>query len=327
MNGLFDTILVATEGSENGDRAVAFAVELAREHGGTLTIAHAVDASAVVVASASEGGLNPQAIVDELDDAAKQIVARASERAAAAGVSAAACTPHGRPAEAVVAAAHERRAGTIVVGTQGKRGLQRMVLGSVAVEILRRSDIPVFVVPPNCDGTSAKIERIMVALDGSDTSDAALEFAMVLAAAEHATLVLCNAIDTRGVVGKSNIYGYDALPVIQDMREAANEMLARCGKAVAARGLAYERTIVDGVAPHAIVSAAKDVRADAIVIGTHGRTGLPRMFLGSVAEGVTREATVPVAVVRTVRVHDERPAVENEGALERAFARDPLSAY
>jgi nucleotide-binding universal stress UspA family protein len=303
------TILVAVDGSENGDRALSVAIFLARDYGSKLVIAHVIDAAAAEApysAGFSSGG---SLVVRELEVVAQDLLARGAASAERAGVPVTTQSLNGWPTEAIVACANEQHADALVIGTQGKTGLERFLMGSTAVEVLRRSVVPVFVVPPTCAGPEAPLERILVALDGTETSEAALGFAETLARSKRATLILCSAVNSRDLFDKAATYGYDPSQLYEDLQRVAEERLAKGAARVAAAGLESETAVVEGEPAHAIVRAASSRGADAIVVGTHGRAGLQRLFLGSVAEGVTRTATVPVIVIGPERVAAARDVV------------------
>jgi nucleotide-binding universal stress UspA family protein len=175
MTGIFRHLLVATDGSATGNRAVAFAVSLAQRHNSDIVFCNVVDhAAAVAESSTANGGFGVLVpLVQSLDDAANSILAEAAKRATDAGVTATTAVLDGQSAPAIVMLAHERNVDAIVMGTQGKRGLERFFMGSTADGVLRRTDVPTFVVPPSAGDAEPSFERILVAIDDSDPSDAA----------------------------------------------------------------------------------------------------------------------------------------------------------
>lgn len=110
--------------------------------------------------------------------------------------------------------------------------------------------------------------------------------------------MLCHAIDPNDVYEKAGTYGYDPTPLLDEMRAHADVVIGRARERLA--GAEPITTIVEERASWAICGEAERREADLIVIGSHGRRGLQRMFLGSVAEDVVRHGPVPVLVVRTV---------------------------
>ena len=138
-------------------------------------------------------------------------------------------------------------------------------------------------------------ENLLVAVNGSPCADRALELAVMLAKAEGSKLVICSVANPSALYGQPPAVVELALEQIRDdARHAVNQAL---GKARAA-GVTAEGCLLDGGPAYEIVLYAGKIHADAIVIGTHGRSGLKRLFMGSVAEGVLRAAAMPVFTVR-----------------------------
>lgn len=137
-------------------------------------------------------------------------------------------------------------------------------------------------------------KMILVATDFSEPAGLAVERAIDLAARYGASLRVVHAWDfppiAYAAMGQMMV---DVLP----FEQAARTQLDALVKALGERGVAVESTLCQGVAWDQIVSLAKQVGADLIVVGSHGRTGVKRAVLGSVAERVVRHATVPVLTV------------------------------
>jgi nucleotide-binding universal stress UspA family protein len=143
-------------------------------------------------------------------------------------------------------------------------------------------------------------QRILVPIDGSEVSNAAVEEAAKLAKELRARLCLVHVVDLSGLyrtVGSGVPIGDIEQLVLQGGQQELNQ-----AEGIAAReGIIPETTLIrsaSGRISTAIIDQAKRWAADLIVMGTHGRGGLERLFLGSVAEGVARAATVPVLLVR-----------------------------
>jgi nucleotide-binding universal stress UspA family protein len=142
------------------------------------------------------------------------------------------------------------------------------------------------------------IHSILVAVDASEASQAALRHAREIAKAFSAKVILVSVVDVTkllAVAGYETPYPVDA---IQVMRDDAKSILTGATVACAADGLKTAELTGEGDAVDEILSIAKRENADLIAIGTHGRSGISRLFLGSVAEGVLRRSEVPVLVVR-----------------------------
>lgn len=139
---------------------------------------------------------------------------------------------------------------------------------------------------------------ILVAVDESEAARDAFALACTLALEDRAALLLVSVLDIANLIAAS---GYDA-PYPQetiDLMEAARQQLLDEKKAAAAAaGLTVTACIGRGDAVDEILRVAQEQSAGLICIGTHGRHGLARLFIGSVAEGVLRRAEVPVLTVR-----------------------------
>lgn len=140
-------------------------------------------------------------------------------------------------------------------------------------------------------------KKMIVALDGSACAQSALAVAISLAKAESAKLVLCTVVDPIEVAGEHA----PALPTdaaLAEAGDAAKKMLAEEASRTRTQGIDTEVEALSGEPAYEIDKYARSIGADAVVIGTHGRSGLKRLFMGSVAEGVLRAAPCPIIVVR-----------------------------
>ena len=147
--------------------------------------------------------------------------------------------------------------------------------------------------------------KILVAVDGSTTSNKGYRVALDLAKSVGARLVVLHVIDERAVGIGLSASGFVAPAYVEDviaaLRDAGRKVLAKAQREAQAKGQAIDAHLVEslgnGVA-HTILAQAKKQKPDLIVLGTHGRRGLARVVVGSDAETVLREATVPVLLVR-----------------------------
>ena len=143
--------------------------------------------------------------------------------------------------------------------------------------------------------------HILVAVDGSDTSNLALQEAIKLAKDQHSSLRLCHVVDlTLAYSDAAAPYAFEYQKAVQ---AAGQKVIADCSANVGEAGIKFDTAliVIEVLGQHiydAIEEAAKRWPADLIVIGTHGRRGFRRLLLGSVAEGVTRVASRPVLLIR-----------------------------
>lgn len=162
---------------------------------------------------------------------------------------------------------------------------------------------------------------VLVAVDGTPTSNRGLAAAIGLAKEQAATLHILNVVDEvpmAPMFGENPLGSAEAYAVIAGrLRESGRKIVASAEKTAAksvpnVRAESIASRPGEGVAA-AILRYAKRVRADVIVLGTHGRRGLSRLLMGSDAEAVLREATVPVLLVRSPGEKRTRPRKSQAG--------------
>jgi len=165
-------------------------------------------------------------------------------------------------------------------------------------------------------------KTILCPIDFSTSCARVLDVAAHVARGEGGRLILLHVTDAHGELPEAAIVTGDDGPVsiARYARESALRELERCAAPLRARDLAVDTAFAVGAAVPAILRAAADLGADIIVMGTHGRTGLAHVVLGSVAERVLRASPIPVLTVRQVagdEAHataaEERLAAERDG--------------
>ncbi len=193
----------------------------------------------------------------------------------------------GDPAGEIARAAVDGGYTLVLVCTRGKTGLKRLVMGSVAEELLRTSSAPVLVVHPIEKGAAApRFCKIVVPLDGSHRSASILPAVADLAKATGAKV---------GFVTVVSPTKKDELPV-----EVVAENIFRNQRKFQKRGLEVEIAILYGDPAGEAIGFAERNHADLIAISTHGRSGLEKFRFGSVALKILRTTKFPLLVLRTV---------------------------
>jgi nucleotide-binding universal stress UspA family protein len=161
-------------------------------------------------------------------------------------------------------------------------------------------------------------QKILVPIDGSETSALGLNEAMKIAKSQGSELRLVHVLN-EFVLDYSLGAGLCGATVMDTLRAEGRKILHQAEELARQKGLTARSVLVESIGGQAaefIVAQANKWGADLIVMGTHGRRGLARLAMGSDAEGVTREASVPVLLVHYVR---EPPAV---GRFTRVTARN-----
>lgn len=190
----------------------------------------------------------------------------------------------------------------IVIGTHGHTALKHLWLGSTAENVVRHAPCPVLTVrdqpvPIFMPGVNPiRAHRILVPTDFSELSLKAVEAAVVLAKRFNAEVELVHVLEPPPFPE----FGYAHIPIKEGgLRHAAEAKFEKLRERIPAlKELVKYTPVRTGNAPYEIVQTARQLNADLIVIGTHGRTGLKRLALGSTAEKVVRHAHCPVLVLR-----------------------------
>ncbi|HET6203037.1 MAG TPA: universal stress protein [Planctomycetota bacterium] len=222
-------------------------------------------------------------------------LAREARAAAARGLRCSTRLLLGPIAESIVSEARRFRAGAIVCGTQGRRGLKRLLLGSVAERLLQTSNLPVVVVPHR--PIRPAFRKVVVAIDFSRASGAALAFAVSACRRRGAALEVVHAADTTFVAMVDPNLGGALVTRLEHEKERAQKKLSAVLDALARSGIRATARLDEGSPAGKIVGLARRTGADLVVLGTRGLGGAGRFFLGSVSREVVRTAPCPVAVV------------------------------
>jgi nucleotide-binding universal stress UspA family protein len=147
-------------------------------------------------------------------------------------------------------------------------------------------------------------QRILVPVDGSDPSNAAVELGLRLAKEWTSELIFCNIVDTDRIMAESAsvVTGGDPTPIIETMLASGEQLLSAASKEAKSAGLSTRTCLQrEGNPVKGILDLAKREHVDLVMMGSHGRGGLSLLVMGSTTEGVLRSSEVPVLVVRERR--------------------------
>jgi nucleotide-binding universal stress UspA family protein len=177
----------------------------------------------------------------------------------------------------------------IVMGRRGLHRLERSLVGSVTARVIGYSQRDVLVVP---DDTQVGFQRVLVATDGSKQCRPAVEKAIDFSQSYGGEISVVSIVDV-----PAEFYA-EAPQVVEDMIHKAKIYVEEVKKKAEASGVKAEAFVKEGEAYQAIVDLAKERDVNIIVMGSHGRTGLKRLLMGSVAEKVIGYAPCPVLVTK-----------------------------
>jgi nucleotide-binding universal stress UspA family protein len=288
------TILYATDFSAHANRAFALACSLARASGSRLLVLHVAPIPLLYT---------KRYYREEMEAALRRY--QAPDAAVELGWHLLA----GEAAVEILWLAQEIRCASIVMGTQGQTGLARLLMGSVAEHVVRHAPCPVVTVkalpsqPPAATEAPSEtaspipaavpVQTILHPTDFSDRCAEAFRVACSLARDHAARVIVVHVPEPEPAP-----MGMAPVPPPPEGHQGGWE--ARLSRfQLSAPEVRVESRVEAGKPAAGIVSAAQTTKSDLIVMGTHGRTGLGRLLMGSVAENVLRAAPCPVVTVKT----------------------------
>ena len=288
-------VLAVTDLSEASDEAVRQASGYARLTDARLSVLHVVPdwmRANLLIPDGNPRETNAEVAMEEraLDDLAarvQEVTGRPREDVDIA-------VRTGAVDAAVVRYAEENGVDVVVAGATGRTGLSRLLLGSTAERILRHAHCSVLVARP-----SPETNIVLAATDLSEAALPAVQRAKEEAAWRGATLHILHAMDFSALgwaaaAGPFGGFGVSIPPAhMNEMRRLAEDALQGIA------GAAAVTHVVEGSAKRSIAMTAESLPASLVVVGTHGRTGLARMALGSIAKTITRVVPCSVLMVRS----------------------------
>lgn len=186
------------------------------------------------------------------------------------------------------------------MGTHGRRGVKRVLFGSVAEEVLRSAPCPVLTARTGEDGEQApepaSIGRLVAPIDFSDASRSALRYTARLATVYDAPITLVHVVELPKIPTVYEVEFSDLSP--EEIEDRVRTELEKWGRSVSAEGTDLSYAVESGDPGPTLLDLAS-TPTDLLVMATHGLSGLKRTVLGSVAEGVLRRAPGPVITGRT----------------------------
>jgi nucleotide-binding universal stress UspA family protein len=310
---MYRSILVPLDGSAAAEHALPTALSLARRFAAALTIIHVHVPTWGVY---GEGGVYDALVDREIREGMRAYLTGIAQRiSTGTDISPSLIVLEGLVPGAIKRHATDSGVDLVVMTTQGRGPVARFWLGSVADRLVRQSTIPILFVRPQegeVDLTQEpKVGRMLIPLDGSQLAEQILEPAAALATATQAEITLL------WVVQQFTPEGYDPnsgrvsgirpalLMQLQEVDrqewKRAEDYLDQLAEQLRTRSLTVQTRVVSHVRPAiAILDDASAHGVDLIALATHGRGGLKRVLIGSVADKVLRGAIAPVLVYRPV---------------------------
>ncbi len=301
---MYSKILVPLDGSRFAERALPCARMLAAAWGAALELATVAERSPIAPSERTPGVVGDESREHGIAEAGaylEQARARVEEAGFTGTLSSSVISP-GNIATSLVMHLAEVQADLCIMTTHGRGAFGRAWLGSTADSVIRHSPVPVLLIRPGEEEAPAAVpfRKILVPLDGSEASEHLLELAAPFAAADSPRWLLMRAIPPF-VPG-----GTPYLPhLLRDTSEHESVLNAAKGYLEGAAKRFHEpggevevHAVTAGQPAVAILRVAEEEGVDLIAMSTHGRGGVARLLLGSVADKVVRGSSIPVLLHR-----------------------------
>ena len=303
---MFDEIVVPVDGSPFGELALPRALGIACKTGGEVRLVNVV-----TPLPSSQGSKEDQTL--ELDrvtlarQKAEEYMADLQKRVILSGcdVPISCHVELSAVVEGIDGHARDAGADLLVMTTHGWGPLKRAWLGSVADGLLRRTPCPILAIRPR-DGEELNLvedqfRHVLITLDGSPESREILPFAKAIAQAAKARITLLRVISPHFPLSSPfTSHSSHEFQALEGEEEASREALETEAEALRAEGFDVAIATVSGVhPPHGILEYANGHKVDLVAMATHGRGGVARLILGSVADKVIRGGNIPVLLHRS----------------------------
>ncbi len=283
--GKYKKILVAIDGSESSMHALRESFRLATNEKSWITVVSVVppytgDLDIVGVGNVLQSMRRPY----------EKALSDAIVLAKAEGASIKTVCEEGEPYERIVDLADAENCDLIVMGRRGLSRLERVLVGNVVARVIGHSQRDVLVIPRD---TAIGWQRILLATDGSKYSKAAAERAIDIARSYGGELKIISIVDV-----PSEFYA-ESPKTVEGLVNNAKGYVETVRKQAEASGVKTEALVREGETYRVITGLAAEQKANTIIMGSHGRTGLRRLLMGSVTEKVIGHAYCPVLVSRS----------------------------
>jgi nucleotide-binding universal stress UspA family protein len=319
--------MVPLDGSSLGEYALPMALGLARRTGAAVELVHVCSLQAPnALGGKLDAPVLGEARHEQMHAQARtyltQLATSLSERWE---VAMSVTGLDGRPADALYDYALASNTDLVVMTTHGYGSLARAWMGSVADTLVRRLPLPILLVRPHEEALDLLeavhehvFEHILIPLDGSVLAEEIVHQALALGMLMNAEYTLLQAIEEPSLsyAPAAQLAGLDE-QVLEQWRAEARDYLERVAGRMRAYGLVVHTRVTSASPATAIIDYAHAHGIDLIAMSTHGRSGLARMLLGSVADKVVRGAGLPVLIRRPSAEADQSSA-KAEPAATRA---------
>ena len=297
---MYRVIMVPVDGSAFSREAVFHGLRLAEKNAAQLRLVR-VCSMPMALGSPETAVLEGKAWGTERNSMLTQLYRIAAECRAHAHVDVIATLEDGPVADALRGHAIRHSVDLIVMATHARKGIARVWLGSVADRLIRETGIPVLAVRPPSLATELAsgscFKRILVALDGSALAEKSLKPAIALARLEQGEITLLRVVHSEGYIPPGEMQASIGPARASDVDDAQTYLAALTVMLADHSVSIHSAVVIAADIPKAILGFAETHDSDVVAIATHGRGGVARVMIGSVADRVMTEGSISTLVL------------------------------
>lgn len=285
---MYKTIVVAFDGSEFSRAALIESSNWIKRHGGKVIMVQAV------YFDEEEFSLAPEQREKRFERGKKLCYQTRETILSEFGIEVESLVCEGEPPDVITDIAAGKNADLIAMGTYGRKGLKRLVMGSVTSKVIVNSPCDVLVVKKPCSECTGRYRSILVPFDGSEFSKKALEHACELSRMDNAEITVLYVIPRY----EEMVEFFRTESIKKSLMQEAEKIITEAKKIASSNSVSISTAIQEGSAGDRIIEIASTLKNDLIVIGTYGWKGVSKAIMGSTTERVIANATCPILAVR-----------------------------
>lgn len=306
------TILIPLDGSKFAECAIPEALRAAKKLGAEVALVSAYDDRPMV------GGwtLDPEPVREWFEEYVQKTATKIEKTS---GIQTSHTVIGGPVVRTLVEFVQRSQPTMVVMSTHGRGPISRAWLGSIADRVVRYANMPVLLIRPDNGETtmesSPPIKRVLLALDGSERAEASIDWAGRVVG-EDAEYTLVQVVPPPHAVSPYlPQLAQETKDRLEQARQDAEDYLTGVEERLRGDGIqVHSDVLISDAVANSIIATAEKEKSDLTVITTHGRTGLGRVLLGSVADKVVRGSHGSVLIVRTVKTPAENETEDADAA-------------
>jgi len=307
-------VLMTVDNSSESQTAVSLLQSIRLPMGSSLFLLHVIEPKKWMEGIEGKSMIHLRSILSSAKskevDKAWQFINKAAESVRKPKLNVIPLVRDGIPGGEILSAIEKHRIDLVVLGTRGRTGLKRFLLGSVSEWVLTEAPCSVLIVRKKAGSVMKKSKslNILIGTDGSVDGNAAIEFVRQLKFPESSHVTVCHVLEQQDslqaelsarltVTGSSNLKKLGT-KIRQVREDDGNTLLNASVRRLNRRGLPVEKKLAHGHPADQMLTLAQRKKTDLLVVGSRGMTGLRRFFLGSVSHKLVQHAPCSVLVVR-----------------------------